>query len=306
MITFGQSSYKARLPQTCEAVRRVAPYVDRIVIVQNDFDGQDDEIVEEAAAKCQDVRVISKPWIDHFSAYRNRYLSEVKDGWVLVSDPDEWFSKEAGEQLRSMILNSRFGSRYNVVAFNSMDTWYADDVNWAHPDPKKILASNRSTTWYKQLFFKYYPGLRYNGVVHEGLLWPQGIKVKVTNAPPECYYEHVKTNSEVRERGCRNFFTGGGGVNDLGKLFPEWTDLRKRLTLELGISTWYVFRDYLKAGNVAPWLKQWIIEYRNWDTATWMGSEIRGLFYWYFKRLHPEEQVINPATGKFYESDFPE
>jgi hypothetical protein len=284
----------------------VAPYVDHIIIVQNDFEGQDDEIVEEAAAKCPDVRVIRKPWIDHFSAYRNRYLSEVRDGWVLVSDPDEWFSKEAGEQLRSMIEHSQFGSRYNVVAFNSMDTWYADDVDWWHPDPKKIIASNRSTTWYKQLLFKHYPGLRYNGVVHEGLQWPVEIPVKVTNASPECYYEHVKTQAECRERGTRNFFTGGGGVNDLGKVFPEWTQLRKRLTLELGIQTWYAFRDYLKTGNIAPWLKQWILDHRNWNVAAWMSSEIRGLFYWYFVRLHPEECPIDPKTMKLYVSDYPE
>jgi hypothetical protein len=294
------------MSQTCEAVRRIAPYVDRIVIVQNDFEDQDEEIVEEAAGNCPDVRVIQKPWIDHFSAYRNRYLSEVKDGWVLVSDPDEWFSKEAGEQLHDMIKQSRFGSRYNVVAFNSVDTWYADDVDWAHPDPKKILASNRAGSWFKQLFFKYYPGLRYDGVVHEGLHWPDTIKVNIINASPECYYEHVKTNAEVRERGTRNFFTGGAGVNDLGKVFPEWAVLRKRLTLELGISTWYQFRDYLKAGNIQPWLKQWIIDFRNWNKADWMGSEIRGVFYWYFKRLHSEEQMLNPETGKFYESDFPE
>jgi hypothetical protein len=110
----------------------------------------------------------------------------------------------------------------------------------------------------------------------------------------------VKTNAEQCERAVRNFFIGGGGVNDQGKAFPAWKELRARLLLELGISEYKQFNAYLRAGNIVPWLKEWIIKYRNWNETDWLGNELRKLFYWYFVRLHPEENIEG------WKSDFPE
>lgn len=282
-ITFVQATYHTRLNQTLECVRRVTPYVDRIVIVFQDYT-DDDYAQLNLARNGTPMQVIRKAWLDHFSAQRNRYLSAVSDGWFLCSDPDEWFGEEALKSLRPLIQDSRFGSRYNVVAFNPIDTFYSDDYT-------KILSQNRPTAWWKQLFYKYYAGMYYRGVVHEQMIWPPELTVRGVNAPPEMFYEHVKTNLEQRERGCRNFFIGGGGVNDQGDKFPEWKDFRSKLLLEQGITEWHQFNAYLKAGNIASWLKDWILQYRNWNEHEWMSSEIRGLFYYYFVRLHPEENV---------------
>lgn len=282
-ITFCQTTYHDRLEQTKECVRRVSPYVNRIIFVQNDFQGQDEEILEELS-KCP-INIIHKPWIDHFSAYRNRYLSAVKDGWMLVSDPDEWFNPTALRMLREFVEHSGFGSRYNIVAFNSHDTTYTDDY--------KSKIESHASGWWKQLLYKYYPGMHYTGVVHEAMLFPSDLHIRGVPAPPDAWYEHVKTKAEVTERGVRNFFTGGGGVNDQGKLFPAWKELRAKLLLELGIDTFAKFQSYLKAGNIAPWLKEWILQYRNRDNpeTSWMNSEIRQVFYYYFVRLHPEENT---------------
>lgn len=299
-ITFAQTSYSQRIEQTCECVKRLAPFVDRIVIVENDYTSEDCEKVRWASkdhvfqedGDTYKVQLIHKPWIDHFSAYRNRYLSAVNDGWVLVSDPDEWFSPDACKSLRELVQDSKFGSAYNVVAFNAVDTFYSDDY-------KTKLASNRSQTWFKQLFFKYYPGMYYSGaahgIVHEQLIHPPNLRVKAINASPECYYEHVKSKFEQTERGVRNFWIGGGGINDMGQHFPDWKMLKERLWLDNQISSWHEFQDYLKAGKIAEWLKTWIREHEHYEdppnSVNPLASEVRELYLLYFEYFHPEEKL---------------
>ncbi len=290
MVTYVQTSYHDRLEQTKECVRRVSPYVDRIVIVQNDYGPQDEEQLEEIS-KCVNTQIIHKPWIDHFSAYRNRYLSAVSDGWVLVSDPDEWFSPDTCKTLREFIQDSKFGSAYNVVAFNAVDTFYSDDY-------KTKLASNRSSTWFKQLLFKYYPGLYYSGasggIVHEQLIHPPGVRVKAINASPECYYEHVKSKFEQTFRGVRNFWIGGGGINDMGKHFPDWKMLHDRMFLDHGVTSWNQFNDALKAGTIPDWLKQWIRDHKDYqdspESVNPLSSEVRELYMLYFDYYHPDQK----------------
>jgi hypothetical protein len=289
MITYCGTTYHERLGQSLECVKRVSPFVDRVVLVQNDFQGQDEEILEEAC-KCP-IDIISKPWIDHFSAYRNRYLSAVKDGWFLVSDPDEWFSEDACKSLRSLIEESRFGSRYNIVAFNAVDTMYSDDY-------KQKLASNRSTTWFKQLLFKHYPGMYYSGqaggIVHEQMIHPPNLPIRAINAPPEMYYEHVKSKFEQTERGVRNFWIGGGGINDMGHNFPDWKMLHDRMFLDHNVSSWQEFKAFLKAGKLPKWLDDWIRGHEHYedpkDSPNPIGSEVRELYMLYFDYFHPEQK----------------
>lgn len=290
-ITYVQTTYRDRIPQTVECLKRVSPYVDRIVLVQEDFRDQDEERLEEQANGTP-IQIIYKPWLDCFSCQRNRYLSAVQDGWVLISDPDEWFNPVALRMLRELVEHSAFGSRYNIVAFNSHDTTYTDDY--------KSKIESHASGWWKQLLYKYYPGMHYTGIVHEAMLFPPDLHIRGVPAPPDAWYEHVKTKAEVTERGVRNFFTGGGGVNDQGREFPAWKELRARLLLEHGIETFKQFNDYLKAGNIAPWLAEWIVKYRNWNERAWMGSEVRQMWHYYFKRLHPNEKPEG------VESDFPE
>lgn len=258
-------------------------------MIQNDYEGQDEEILEEAS-KCP-IEIIHKPWIDHFSAYRNRYLSEVRDGWFLVSDPDEWFSEDACKSLRSLVEDSRFGSKYNIVAFNALDTFYSDDY-------KTKLSSNRSTTWFKQLLFKYYPGMHYSGaaggVVHEQMIHPPDLRVRAINADPSCFYEHVKSKFEQTERGVRNFWIGGGGINDMGASFPDWKMLRSRMMLDYGISSWKDFHLFLKQGEIPVWLADWIKAHKDYqdppNATNPLASEVRELYMLYFDYYHPDQK----------------
>jgi hypothetical protein len=98
----------------------------------------------------------------------------------------------------------------------------------------------------------------------------------------------------------RNFFIAGGGVNDEGKSFPEWRNFRAKLELELGITNYAQFKNYLDAGHIAKWLADWIIKYRNYNETPWLGSELRKLFLYYFERKHPEENLQG------LKSDYPE
>jgi hypothetical protein len=72
-----------------EAIRRLRPAVDRVVVADT---GSQDATVTFAREAGADV--ITIPWTDHFADARNRVLSEVRGDWVLWVDGDEWLDPE--------------------------------------------------------------------------------------------------------------------------------------------------------------------------------------------------------------------
>ena len=202
----------------------------------------------------------------------------------MVSDPDEHFDE--------FILKSAKGIAQGVerMGINYLLVW-AHDVFPDDENGKPVENPEELTPDYKKnLFYKLIPDAKYVGIgvtqnFHEDLQgsWRMGV------LPKTCFYRHIKTHVTIWENSVRAIWIGGGGMN-LGNsvsYYPEFCRIAKE---KLGMTTWYQFRDYLKAGNIDPELKQYIINNRNHFGHDY-DSEYREMFKYYFYILHPEENV---------------
>ncbi len=71
------------------------PFVDEMIIVDT---GSTDDTV--AIAESFGAKVVHQPWMDDFSAARNRSIAEATGDWILALDADETLSPEAGRDLQ--------------------------------------------------------------------------------------------------------------------------------------------------------------------------------------------------------------
>lgn len=76
-------------------LEQALPYVDEIVVVDT---GSQDRTVQIAEA--YGAKVIHHQWQDDFAKARNAYLDQIKDGWVVTLDADEYLTPQAGVWLR--------------------------------------------------------------------------------------------------------------------------------------------------------------------------------------------------------------
>jgi hypothetical protein len=139
--------------------------------------------------------------------------------------------------------------------------------------------------YYKGLFLKWHPDLKYYGNPHEGIYMPGGQKILKT----EFIYEHVKQENVIWKRGCRNLITGGGGPNmsNSNKLWVELKDIVKEVygkELE-----WHWFHKEMLKGNMDQRVKDWFIKVRKEDGYDG-SSEHRECYKYLFRILHPEEE----------------
>jgi len=270
-IVFCQGSYFERKDQTVECIRRVQEFVDRIVIIAPD-------IPADFFLPTPKVELYITPWKDNFPEYRNEYLKRCNLGdWVCVADPDEWYGPELCQDLKTLTAEAD-KKGIGLLLVNSHDV----DIQ---PDGKR---DERVSNFFKNLIFKYQPEVHYEGVgeaknVHETLLFPPG--TKQATLPRKYYYEHVKTLLEIKERGARNVWIGGGG-NNVGDKNPMFIDLR-RVTERLGLKSWPEVRKYIREGNIDAEFREVIIKHK--DDSGWdWENESRDWFLWY-KLLHPSE-----------------
>ncbi|NPV29188.1 MAG: tetratricopeptide repeat protein [Firmicutes bacterium] len=78
-------------------LEQALPFVDAIVVVDT---GSQDRTAE--TAECYGARLLRHEWRDDFAAARNTYLEEIREGWVLTLDADEYLTPEAGILLRRL------------------------------------------------------------------------------------------------------------------------------------------------------------------------------------------------------------
>jgi len=78
-------------------LEQALPFVDNIVLVDTGSQDRTREIAQAYGAK-----VITHEWRDDFSQARNAYLDEVKEGWVLTLDADEFLTPDSGNLVRSL------------------------------------------------------------------------------------------------------------------------------------------------------------------------------------------------------------
>jgi len=269
-----------RLHEVIQCIKRVGPYVDRIVVV--DGGSTDDTIL--TLRNWKGVELYLHPWKDNFSAQRTNYLraAELNGGtdWILVSDPDELFSESACKNFRNIINDiDRHGLRYNMVAFESHSvTLKGDEV--AHKTADK---------YWKPLLFKWNPGIHYTGNPHETLMIDRGPRIKNVDD----YYYHIKQDKMTWPRGARNAFIGGGGPN-MGESQKLWKPFRQLVRDCTGIDNWNSFNDYMVKGNIDPRIKEEMKKFRfevKYDGA----SEWREIYKTYFRIYHPEEEDASIA-----------
>lgn len=275
MLVFCQASYWERRDQTLECIKRVAPYVDRVVIVEPDYDI---DWCTQISMQYPNVQFHRREWKDNFPEYRNEYLKLCNYGdWVCVADPDEFYGEQLCKDLRK-ITGDADKEEITLLLINSHDI----DIKLDGTRDERI------STFFKNLIFKYAEGVHYEGVgeaknVHETLLIPYG---KPKSLDKKYFYEHVKTQLEIWERAFRNVWIGGGG-NNVGVINPAWEPLHKITDIMLGLKSWPQVREYLRKGNIDSVLKEWIIAHRN-DCGWDWENETSECFLYYFT-MHPKE-----------------
>jgi hypothetical protein len=285
IVVYCTTFYDENVRQAAKNLTRIAPHVDRCVLV-HDGTPQPSDIdklykITSRKAEFFKAEFLYRRWEDHFSKQRNAYLDHIKEGeWVLASDPDEVFNLEFLKKLR-VILTEAEKQGLNILGINS--TNIITDL-----DGK---VTRTASDQYKQLIFKFEEGVRYVGHINETLL-PGIHGWRGTILDPHYYYNHFHTTLEIKEHAARNVFIGGGGTNALTKnpMYTAWREIAENLK----VANWPQMRDYIRRGNINPGLKQLFIDHRN-DCGWQYEDESRLPFLWY-KTLFPQEMTEWEST----------
>lgn len=283
-IVYCMAIYEERMAQVLNCLNRVRPYVDRCVIVV------DDSVTPENVALLAQwsCRPHYRKWDNHFSKQRNEYLAHVNEGeWVLVSDPDELHSQSLMDDLKTVVTEAE-KRNINILGINAHDITTELDGT----------VTENVSNWHKQLLFRFEEGVRYVGVVHETLL-PGVHGWRAADLDKRYYYEHIKSMVEIKERGARNVFCGGGGnnVEDKNPMYVELHEWANRYSLK----NWPLVRDFIRSyeqGIPSVWeeLKAIIVRHRN-DSGWDWENESRDFFLW-CKALFPQEFKEWESTPK--------
>ncbi len=287
-ITFCQMTLNS-IGQTTECIKRVQPYVDRIVIV--DGGSIDGTIPTLRAWKGVDLYI--HPWItDDFSKQRNICLKHCNEkggaDFILFTDPDEWLPEETAKNLQNIIIECSKGDidRLTLVRLRCRDIGLRGSE----------IVDNRQTSFFKPLFFRHHSSNRYRGNVHEGL--KLGMDGHETQTMYE--YHHVKQQFATQVCGVRNLFFGGGFIETDSKenvWISKWTEFMKLVNDITGIEKWNEFNKYLILGNIDQKIKDLII--KNKDEEGYEGaSNWQDMYLTYFRIYHPEEEPKELWTYK--------
>lgn len=249
----------------------VLPYVDRAVIIDGGSVDQTAEYLESLSPKV--VRIFRK-WDDSFANQYNAFLSHINDGWVLICDDDELPSIELLGSLRDLMRQSNQGNNYCCVEFqcNNLDP----EAHW----------DSGPTNYYRQIFFRWNPRMKYMVDLHQSLQGYQNNKVLRSS---NLYY-HIKTRKQEFQNACRNYFIGGywpEGANHPVK-DPIWYELKNILNkVYPNIQIFSDLNSLLIQGNIDSQIKEWIKKYK--DISGQGYGELRAFYIYYFEILHPNE-----------------
>jgi glycosyltransferase involved in cell wall biosynthesis len=220
-----------RLHEVIQCIKRVGPYVDRIVVV--DGGSTDDTIL--TLRNWKGIEFHLHKWEDNFPKQRNNYLRHAEENggtdWILVSDPDELYSEDTCKNLKNYISDLENNSpRDNMISFESHSVTLRGEE----------VVHSQADNYYKQLLFKWNPGIHYVGNPHETLIIAGGQRVRSSNG----FYYHIKQDKMCWPRGARNAFIGGGGPN-MGERQKLWRPFRQLVKELTGIDDWNSFNDYM-------------------------------------------------------------
>ena len=295
-IAYAQCTYYKDYPLTLEMVKRSHKYFDYIIIVVDQTINE--EQVNELESISDNVIVKKTVFKDNIPEYRNQYLKVAKKlgvDWLVVSDPDEIFCDEFLKDVRKIVEEAE-KRELNCLLINCREQFEAiewlDDLDKLKESPGGYRESN----YYKQLIFKIYPDLRYEGVgvvktVHETWYSPTH-PWKCAKLPKKYYYIHIKSPLKIWRNAARNVYLGGGGDN-VGDLNPLWRPLLE-ISRKIGCDNWECFERFIESGNPLPpelvdWIKKALksppTDYgtENRETAKWI--------IWYHRELLKDPEI---------------
>lgn len=299
-----------KVEETYTVCKRIYPYVDDIIIIHQY--PYKNELSKVKPDKCH---LYLTEWKDDFSWYRNQYIKrtgeiivekgyDINDVWMLITDCDEIPSLATLYNLKDIIHhanNMYSGKGATLITINSHDVIVKggeSSVNNSVTDNNVIhnvrlledyndseILYNHVSDSYKEMLMKYNNKLRYDGIVHHMI---HGTGLKFMQAPKEYYYDHIKTETDINIRGCRNYFIGGGGVNEKTE---KWKMLRK-ICDKYGILTWEQMKNVMDNGHIEDELLLFFINHKD-DHDSHIDSELRS-FYTYYDNIHHDE-IIYPG-----------
>lgn len=125
-----------------DCLRRAAPCVDEIVVVDTGSKDRTVEIAESFGAK-----VIRRAWDDDFSAPRNAGIAAATGDWILVLDADEFLLDGAKEQIAKLTLDPAVAG-YHMRFVN-------------------VYSGGKTAGVMMVRLFRNLPGVAYENVIHE-------------------------------------------------------------------------------------------------------------------------------------------
>src|SRR3990167_8613731 len=111
-----------RLNELQTAIRRVAPYVDKTIVI--DGESTDGSIEWLSSHEAKNLRVqfkVSKQYRyqygNHTPKERNQYLDLIEPfgTWIICTDTDEWLEEEACKNLRNLAREAESKGINNIV-----------------------------------------------------------------------------------------------------------------------------------------------------------------------------------------------
>lgn len=277
---------------------RIRPYVNEIIIVHNH------PAISQVKTEFDELRATLHfvDWKEDFSFKRTQYIRKtgdlIKEGdtkgyrkdntWMLISDTDEFPSISLLHNLQNIIAKAEV-NKSTICTINSHDYFIKGEGTQSPftfiPRPledlkKEEIISKVESNYHKELLVKYQDRLEYTGKVHHTL---RGSGLRIMQAPREYYYDHIKKDADLHSHGCRNWFIGGGGVQEFSS---KWKELRS-ITDKYNIDSWEKMEKAMRIGNIPNEILQFFILHKN-DNDRHTDSELRS-FYSYYKILHENE-----------------
>lgn len=275
---------------------RVRSYVNEIIVVHNK------PVLEQVKAEFDELEATLHyvDWKEDFSYKRTQYIRKTgeiikekgdycgytkNNTWMLVSDIDEFPSISLLSNLQNIIAKAEI-EKSSICTINSHDIFIKGEGTFTFiPIPleevnENDIISSRISNYFKELLVKYQDKLEYTGKVHHTL---RGSGLRIMQASKDYYYDHVKKDTDLHSHGCRNWFIGGGGVQEFG---PKWKVLRS-ITDKYGLDSWEKMEKAMIIGNLYPDILQFFVDHKD-DNDTSSDSELRS-FHSYYKILHSKE-----------------
>ncbi len=270
-----------RIKNMQRLIPKVIDWVDKVVVVDSFSVDGTKEWLENYSPK---IIVTQRQWDDSFANQYNEYLKHIDQGWILICDDDEIPSQALLKTLKPMIRKSMRGERFSIVEYRSQAMRVENDI---------IVEDTGPNPYWRQIFFKWMPKMRYVIDLHQALMGTKSLKYTRRD---EVYY-HLKSNEDLYRNACRNWWIAGIWLMDAksGIFSEEWHEF-KRVVLDAypDVKVFGDFNAYMVKGNINQKVKDYIIKVKDLPDEIDKDrnmNELRAYYKYYFDVLHPEEMV---------------